>query len=96
MQWITVVTPPFRSLEQIDALLPEVGEPDGLDARYVGTADGELRIVGFWQSKEHADRFFAETLPPIMAKMLGPEPVGPSETVGIAVAREYIRQPVAP
>jgi hypothetical protein len=50
--------------------------------------------VTVWESKAHADRFFAETLGPILAKTLGPEPVGKAEIVGIDVARSYLRQPV--
>jgi hypothetical protein len=95
MQWITVATPPFSSIEQFDAMLAEFGgNPDGLEARYVGTVDGTLRIVSLWESKAHADRFFTETLPPVLAKVLGPEPVGKAETVGIDVARSYTREPV--
>ena len=72
------------------------GEPDGLEARYVGTADdGTLRIVTLWESKAHAERFFTETLGPVLAKALGPEPVGAPEAVGIDVARSYVREPVA-
>ena len=96
MQWITVATPPFGSVEQFDTVRAHVGrEPDGLEARYVGTADGELRIVTLWESKAHADRFFAETLGPALAEALAPEPVGPAEVVGIDVARSYVREPIA-
>jgi hypothetical protein len=96
MQWITVATTPFDSIEQFDAMLAEVGSnPDGLEARYVGTADDRLRVVSLWESKAHADRFFTETLPPVLAKVLGPEPVGAPETIGIDVARSYTREPVA-
>jgi len=95
MQWITVANPPFESIEQVDTMLPRVGKPDGLEARYVGTADGKVRIVGLWESKAHADRFLAETLPPVLAKALGPEPVGAPEIVGIDVARTYLREPSA-
>ncbi len=96
MQWITVATPPFTSLEQFDAVRAnQGGEPDGLEARYVGTTDGgQLRIVTLWESKEHADRFFADRLGPALAKALGPEPVGKPEVVGIEVARSYSREAV--
>ena len=95
MQWITVATAPFR-IEQYDKVLAQLGEePAGLKERYVGTDnDGKLRIVGVWESKEHADRFFADRLGPAFAKVLGPEPAGRPEIVGIAVARSYTRQPV--
>ena len=97
MQWITVATPPFGSLEQFDKVREVTGaEPDGLTARYVGTAeDGKLRVVTLWESKAHADRFFTETLGPALAKALGPEPIGTPEAYGIDVARTYVREPVA-
>ena len=68
---------------------------EGLEARFVGTTDGKLRIVTVWESKAHADRFFAETLGPALAKALGPEPVGMPANVGIAVTQSYVRQPIA-
>ena len=96
MQWITVATPPVGSIEQFDALVAEFdGAPDGLEARYVGTADGELSVISLWESKAHADRFFTETLPPLLTEVLGPEPVGAAETIGIDVVRSYTREPVA-
>lgn len=96
MHWITVATPSFASLEQVDQVLAQLdGPPDGLQARYVGTAsDGELRIVSFWESKAHADRFFTEKLGPVIATVLGPEAVGASQLVGIEVARTYVGEPI--
>jgi hypothetical protein len=93
MKWITVATPPFGSIEQFDKVLAQLGgEPDGLEARYAGTADdGTLRIVTLWESKAHADRFYAETLGPALATALGPEPTGTPQIVGIDVARSYAR-----
>jgi hypothetical protein len=95
--WITVATPSFTSLEQVDAVLAELdGPPEGMQARYVGTtADGGLRVVGLWESKAHAERFLTEKLGPTIAKTLGPEPNGASELVGIQVARSYVREPVS-
>jgi hypothetical protein len=96
MSWITIATPPFTDIETFDAIRGQQGdEPDGLDARYVGTVDGQLRIVSVWETKTQADRFFAEALGPALAKVLGPEPAGPSQVVGVDVARSYVRQPVA-
>ena len=97
MQWITVATPPFGSVEQFDKVKDATGaEPDGLVARYVGRAeDGKLRVVTLWESKAHSDRFFTETLGPALAKVLGPEPVGAPEAYGIEVTRSYVREPVA-
>jgi hypothetical protein len=96
MQWMTIATSPLASVEQFDTLIAgQSAEPDGLEARYVGTTeDGALRVVALWASKAHADRFFAETLGPALAKALGPEPAGQPEVVGIAVARAYTGQPV--
>ena len=96
MQWITVGTPPY-SIEQFPKVLAQLGEePEGLQARYVGTdGDGKLRIVGVWESKEHADRFYADRLGPALAQALGSESVGRSEPIGIDVAHSYIRDLVA-
>lgn len=96
MQWIGVATPPYKSIEQFDQVMSQIGsEPEGLQARYVGTTDDGLRVVTLWESKEHADRFFAEKLGPALAKVLGPQPAGLPKVLGIDVARTYTRQPVA-
>jgi hypothetical protein len=89
--WISVGTPRF-SLDQIEAVLSEVtAEPDGLEARYIGTTPtGEIRIVSLWESHAHAERFFADSLGPAIAKVLGPESVDAAEVVGIDVARSYV------
>ncbi|HET6292327.1 MAG TPA: hypothetical protein VFG33_03100 [Kribbella sp.] len=95
MKWIAVATPPFRSIEQFDQVMGQLGaEPAGLEARYVGSTDDGLRVVTLWESKEHADRFFADRLGPALAKVLGPEPAGKPQVFGIEVARTYVRQPV--
>lgn len=96
MQWITVATPSFASIEQVDAVLAQLdGPPDGMQARYIGPADdGQLRVVSVWASKAHADRFITEKLGPAVARALGPEPNGVSEVVQIDVARTYVREPV--
>jgi hypothetical protein len=55
-----------------------------------------LEVVGARLDRvAHADRFFAEKLGPALAKVLGPEPAGAPEVVGIDVVRSYVRQPVA-
>ena len=97
MQYIAVATPSFDAIELFDRITAQVGDaPEGMLAGYAGTADdGKLRVVSVWQSRAHAERFFAEKLGPALAKALGPEPVGASEIVGIDVQRSYVRQPVA-
>jgi hypothetical protein len=100
MQWITVATPAFGSIEEFDTVHAQLhaqlgGEQDGLEARYVGTAeDGKLRVIALWESKAHADRFFAETLGRARTKALGAG-VGAPDVVGIDVARTYTRERVA-
>ena len=95
MQWITVATPPFESIEEFDAVVGTFTEaPDGMEARYAGKAGDGLRIVSLWESKEHADRFFNDTLGPALARALGPELVGQAQVVGIDVARSYVRETV--
>ncbi|MEU4395379.1 hypothetical protein [Kribbella sp. NPDC023855] len=92
MQWIAVATPPFNSIEQFDQVIENLGtEPEGLEARYVGSSDDGLRVVTLWESKAHADRFMAERLGPALAKTLGPEPAGAPTVLGIDVARTYTR-----
>jgi len=95
MTWITVATPPFGSIDKFDQVVAHVTQqPDGLEARYAGTiGDGTLRVVTLWESRAHADRFFAETLGPVLAKALGPEPSGPADVVGIDIARTFVREP---
>lgn len=59
-----------------------------MTARYVGTAtDGKLRVMTLWDTKDHADRFFAQSLGPALARALGPEPVGRPGVYGIDVAQ---------
>ncbi|MFI6094477.1 hypothetical protein ACIA8G_02925 [Lentzea sp. NPDC051213] len=87
--WLTIATPPTRSLEKLDELTGSL-TPEGLRARYVCQADGEFRIIAVWESKDHADRFFREVLGPILARVLGPEPSGAPETVGMEVLREFV------
>jgi hypothetical protein len=95
VQWIAVATPPVSSIEQFDQVMGQLGtEPEGLEARYVGTTGDSLRVVTLWESKAHADRFFTERLGPALAKVLGPEPAGNPEVLGMDVARAYTRQPV--
>ena len=95
--WITIGTPPFRSIEQFDQVIAQVGaDPEGLEARYAGTAeDGSLRVISVWSSKAHAERFMTEKLGPALAAVLGPEPVGAPTAVGVDVARSYTPQPVS-
>ncbi len=98
MQWITIATPPFPSIEQFDKVTASVDEmaPEGMEGRYVGTTDGgKLRVVTLWTTKAHADQFFANTLGPALTKALGPEPVGRPEVYGIDVARSYVRESVS-
>lgn len=98
MQWITIATPPFQSIEQFDKVTASVDElsPEGMDGRYVGTTDGgKLSVVTLWETKAHADQFFAETLGPALARALGPEPVGRPEVYGIEVKRSYVRESVS-
>lgn len=92
MQWITVGKPPFR-IEQVDTFLAHLGEePAGLRARYVGTADdGKVRVVALWESKEHADKFFAKRFGPVLAEAFGLEPVGRPEVIGVEVACSYVQ-----
>ncbi|HEX3621492.1 MAG TPA: hypothetical protein VHT97_04170 [Acidimicrobiales bacterium] len=94
MTWITVATPPFDSIEQADMIFRDQPTPvEGMEARYVGVADdGKLRFITMWASKADADRFFAQTLGPVLARVLGPRPAGAAEVIGIDVARTWARE----
>ena len=88
--WLTIATPPTQSLEKLDQMMGSL-TPDGLRARYACQADGKFQVIAVWDSKEHADRFFHETLGPVIARVLGPEPSGaPAVTAGYEVLREFV------
>lgn len=86
--WLTIATPPTKSLEQLDKAMGAT-VPDGLRARYACQADGEFRIIAVWESQDHADRFFREVLGPILARVLGPTPAGAPAVSGMEVLREF-------
>lgn len=88
--------PAFGTIEQFDKVCEHLGEERGGQvARYAETAeDGKLRVVSRWESKAHADRFFADMLDPARDKALRSY-VGAPEVVGIDIARSYVREPVA-
>ena len=94
--WITVATPPFRSIDSLDEVVARVGErPDGMLGRYAGaTEDGSLRVISLWESKAHADRFMTERLAPALAAVLGPEPAGVPQALGIEVSRVFTPEAV--
>ena len=92
--WMLVATPPFTSVELFDAVTETAGEAEGLLARYCGAAEGTLRVVTLWASREHAERFVAERLGPAFATVLGPEPAGRPEMIGLEVVRSWASQPV--
>lgn len=97
MQWITIATPPFSTIEQFDKVNEsmDAAPPEGMQARYAGTTtDGKLCVIGLWETKAHADRFFAQRLGPELAKALGPEPTGRPEVYGIDVVRSYVPESV--
>ncbi|KJK46572.1 hypothetical protein UK23_23120 [Lentzea aerocolonigenes] len=88
--WLTIATPPTDSLETLDKMMNSL-VPDGLRARYACRADGKFQVIAVWESKEHADRFFHETLGPVIARVLGPTPAGgPAVNTGMEVLREFV------
>lgn len=87
--WMLVATPPFTTVEQFDAVCEAAGEPDGMRARYCGATDGTLRVVTLWDSREHAERFVSQRLGPALASVLGPEPAGKPEMLGLELVRSW-------
>ncbi len=92
MAWMVIAKPPFASIDGFRKVMAALGdEPDGLQARYVGTGDDGVRVVTIWESQPHAQRFLTERLAPAFAKALGPEPHGLPETTQLEVADTYVR-----
>jgi len=92
--WMLVATPPFATVELFDAVTEAAGEPEGLRARYCGAGDGTLRVITLWESREHAERFVTEQLGPAFATVLGPEPAGRPELIGLELVRSWVAEPV--
>lgn len=91
MTWIAIGTPPFTDIATFDAVCATFGgEPDGLEARWVGQVGNELRVVMVWASREQAERFFADVLRPAVAAQVGPD--RKPGMVGFAAEREYRRE----
>jgi len=92
--WITVGTPSFTDITLFDRIVDEVGGiPEGMLARYVGTAeDGNLRVIVLWETREQSERFYVERLGPAFARIMG-EPAGRPNVYGVTVERSYTPQP---
>lgn len=92
MSYVTVFDSPAGSIENMQKVVAEIGQPpQGLAARYAGMSDGRLRVVAVWDSQAHADAFFAGYLGPALAKVLGPEPTGRPTAAGMEVLESYTR-----
>jgi hypothetical protein len=63
----------------MERLQVEADPPDGLVMHCSGEVDGRWQVVEIWESEEHARRFLAERLLPMMEATLGPRP-GPPPT----------------
>lgn len=95
MTWIAIGTPPFTDIATFDAVCATFGgEPDGLEARWVGRVGDELRVVMVWSSREQAQRFYAEVLGPAVAAVVGPD--RKPELIGFAAERSYQAELVSP
>ena len=95
MSWMLIATPPLRTVEQFDAVTADAGTPEGLEGRWCGrTENGDLRVVTLWTSREDAERFLSERLGPAFARVLGPEPAGRPEILGLEVLRSWVPTPV--
>ncbi|MEJ2860015.1 hypothetical protein [Actinomycetospora flava] len=96
MSYILIATPPVQTVEAFDAVSATAGEGEGMEGRWCGqAADGSLRVVTLWTSREHAERFLAERLGPAFARVLGPDVAGRPEATGLEVLRSWTAVPVA-
>ena len=95
MTWIAIGTPPFTDIATFDAVCAAFGgEPDGLEARWVGRVGDELRVVMVWSSREQAERFYADVLRPAVAAKVGPD--RKPALIGFAAERTYVRELISP
>ena len=94
MEWITIVDWPGGTVADFDSAHAERGDPDALLTRYVGTFEGELRIVAVWDSREGAEKFFAN-MPEEVARRLAPRTSGMPTVAAFTAERVWGRTPVA-
>jgi hypothetical protein len=93
MEWVTVVDWPGGVVADFDAAHAERGDPEALIARYVGTYEGDLRIVAVWESKEGAESFFAN-VPEDIARRLAPRTGGTPVVAAFGADRTWSRVPI--
>ena len=72
--------PPERGNPELyDSINEKLGFPevsiDGLIAHSAGQGPNGWRIVDFWESREHADRFFKNQLFPAIKEVTGVDPM---------------------
>lgn len=93
MSYVTIVEDsPAGTVENLDRLMSEIlPDPDGLVARYAGTVDGRLCVVGVWDSREHAETFMRRDLGPGLRQLLGAEPATAPRSVGLEVEHSWAR-----
>lgn len=93
MSYVTIVEDsPAGTVENLDRLMSEIlPDPDGLVARYAGTVDGKLCVVGVWDSREHAETFMQRDLGPGLRQLLGAEPSASPRSVGVEVEHSWSR-----
>jgi hypothetical protein len=92
MSYLTIAKPAFGTLEGFHKMMSArgigLGEPEGLQARYVADVGDGIRVIAVWDSKEHADRFLEERLAPALATVFD-EPQGRPEVLQGEVANSY-------
>ncbi len=54
--------------------------PEGLKAHASTEVDGQLRVMDWWESRQHFDRFIESTLQAAMGKALGDRAEAPEIT----------------
>lgn len=93
MSVMSFATPPFADKESVQRVVAALGgEPDGLQARYVTSHEGGIRIIAVWESMEHVQRFQKEKLGPALAQAMG-EPTGTPDLETCEVLSSYVAQP---
>ena len=93
MSIMSFATPPFTDKEGVDRVVAALGgQPEGLQARFVISYEGGIRVVAVWESLEHFQRFGKEKLGPALAQVMG-EPTGTPKFESYDVLSSYIPTP---
>ena len=76
MPYAIVIDSPGQTMAEYRRVQEEMGDEQspGLIARAAGPTETGVRVIVIWETKAHADRFFAERVAPAWTKVYGRSP----------------------